>query len=226
MMSCGGLPVPSGHAPQARALAAGARPEWPRPALYVYSWAVLKAALPRPSTDAVTRGGARSLLPGRLFDDEAASEADDMAVRRLTRAEVDALRAREPVLSPWKVIGAQVLLGGLAALIAGAVWGSGAAAASALYGAAVVAVPGALVARGATSRLTSLSPMVSVVAMMGWGMLKMMVSVLMLALAARIVPQLIWPVMLVTLAVCLQTYWFALLWRGRGTPTNPRQTLA
>jgi hypothetical protein len=29
------------------------------------------------------------------------------------------------------------------------------------------------------------------------------------------VPGLVWPAMLATLAVCLQTYWFALLWRGR-----------
>ena len=42
-------------------------------------------------------------------------------------------------------------------------------------------------------------------------------SVVMLALAARIVPGLHWPVMLATLVVCMQTYAFALLWRGRGS---------
>jgi ATP synthase protein I len=37
----------------------------------------------------------------------------------------------------------------------------------------------------------------------------------MLALAPRIVPGLSWPAMLATLVVCMQTYGFALLWRGR-----------
>jgi ATP synthase protein I len=46
---------------------------------------------------------------------------------------------------------------------------------------------------------------------------KIVVSVVMLALAARIVPGLNWPVMLATLVVCMQTYAFALLWRGRGS---------
>ena len=78
--------------------------------------------------------------------------------------------------------------------------------ASALYGAAVVAVPGALMARGATSRLGTISPLTSTVNIMGWATVKLVVSVVMLALASRIVPGLHWPVMLVTLVVCMQTY--------------------
>ena len=48
--------------------------------------------------------------------------------------------------------------------------------ASALYGAAVVAVPGALMARGATSRLGTISPLTSTVNIMGWAMVKIVVS--------------------------------------------------
>ena len=149
--------------------------------------------------------------PYRAFDDE----ADNEPVRRLTRSDVDALREREPVLSPWKVVAAQVAVGLLAAAVAALAWGTTVAMASALYGAAVVAVPGALMARGATSRLTAISPLVSAVGLLGWGFVKMAASVAMLVLAARIVPGLLWPVMLVTMVVCMQTYWFALLWRGR-----------
>jgi ATP synthase protein I len=109
---------------------------------------VLKVALPRPSSDAVIRGDGRvhSNRPDRRVDDD----ADEKPPRRWSRAEVEALRQSEPVLSPWRVIAAQVVLG----LVAGAVvWllAGSAAAVSALYGAAVVALPGALMARGATS---------------------------------------------------------------------------
>jgi ATP synthase protein I len=36
-----------------------------------------------------------------------------------------------------------------------------------------------------------------------------------LVIAARVVPQLNWPALLVTMVVCSQMNWFALLWRGR-----------
>ena len=112
------------------------------------------------------------------------------------------------------MIAAQVAFGALAGLVAWLAKGP-LAAASAVYGAAVVAVPGALMARGATSRLSALSPVVSAVSMLGWSMVKLVASVAMLVLASRIVPGLIWPVMLVSMVLCMQTYWFALLWRGR-----------
>jgi len=110
---------------------------------------------------------------------------------------------------------AQVAVGLVIAAAIQAVTGEGILAASALYGAAVVALPGALMARGATSRLGTISPLTSAINIMGWAMVKIAVSVAMLVLAGRIVPGLHWPVMLATLVVCMQTYAVALLWRGR-----------
>ena len=146
------------------------------------------------------------------FADE---EADREPVRALTREEAQDLARRQPALSPWWVVLSQVGVGAIVALTIGLVSGSTVTAQSAFYGAAVVAVPGALMARGATSPLSSLSPLTSAVSMMAWAMVKIAVSVVMLVLAPRIVPGLSWPAMLATLVVCMQTYGFALLWRGR-----------
>ncbi len=170
---------------------------------------MLKFALPRPSFDAVSRDERRASSI-RAFDDD----RDEPAFRRLSRAEAEAFRQSHPVLSPWRVVAAQAALGALVGIIAWAIAGERAAV-SAGYGAAVVVVPGALMARGATSRLSSLSPVVSAVSMLGWGFVKMAVSVTMLVLATRIVPGLVWPALLVSMVLCLQSYWFALLWRGR-----------
>ncbi len=169
---------------------------------------MLKVALPRPSSDAVIRGDGRAYLHPSVDED------DDKPPRRWSRAEVEALRQAEPVLSPWSVIATQVVLGLVAA---GVVWllADATAAVSALYGAAVVALPGALMARGATSRISSLSPVISAASMLWWGFVKMGAAIAMLILAPRIVEGLVWPAMLVTMVVCMQTYWFALLWRGR-----------
>lgn len=155
----------------------------------------------------------------RGWDDE----ADERPYRRLSKTEAEAFGRSHPHLSPWTVVLAQVVVGLLLAAVCGLVAGAGAAA-SALYGAAVVALPGALMARGATSRLSSISPLVSAVSMMAWAMAKIAASVALLALAPRIVPGLSWPVLLVALVVCLQTYGFALLWRGRANDKTEQRT--
>ena len=176
---------------------------------------MLKVALPRPSSDAVIRGDGRTAFASHAFDDEA-----EAPVRRLTRAEAADLVARQPVLSPWRVVAAQIVVGIVVAALVQVITGDRLLAASALYGAAVVAIPGALMARGATSPLGTLSPLISTVNVMGWATVKIVVSVVMLALAARIVPGLNWPVMLATLVLAMQTYAFALLWRGRAARAN------
>ncbi len=176
---------------------------------------MLKVALPRPSPDAVIRGDGRAAFANPAFDDDA-----EAPIRRLTRAEAADLVARQPVLSPWRVVAAQVVVGLVVAGLVQAITGDRLLAASALYGAAVVAIPGALMARGATSPLGTISPLISTVNVMGWATVKIAVSVIMLALATRIVPGLNWPVMLATLALAMQTYPFALLWRGRAARAN------
>lgn len=169
---------------------------------------MLKVTVPRPFSDAVPRGGTQTAWQ-RGFDDDLAEQR----FKPLTREQAEAFRQLHPQLSPWRVVAAQLVVGFVAASVAALVAGR-AGAVSALYGAAVVAVPGALMARGATSRLTSLSPVVSAVGILGWGFVKMAASVLMLVLASRIVAGLLWPAMLTTMVICMQTYWFALLWRA------------
>jgi ATP synthase protein I len=146
---------------------------------------------------------------------------DDVAwnapVKRLTRAEAADLRRRQPALSPWAVVGAQALLG---LALAGLAWLAfdAAVAASALYGAAVAVLPGALMARAATSRLPTLAPALSAFSMLLWALVKIGASVILLALAPRLIQPLSWPALLAALVLCLQVYWFALLWRGRKRP--------
>ena len=145
-------------------------------------------------------------------------EADERPFKRLTRAEAEALRARQPVLSPWRVVAAQAGLGAVIAAVAWLISGSLEVAVSALYGALVVVIPAALMARGTTSRLSRLSVATSAFSVLLWSMVKIGTSVLMLVLAPRVVQGLSWPALLIALVLCMQIYGLALLWRGR--PTN------
>ncbi len=153
------------------------------------------------------------ILNDRRWDDE--DEAAAPTFKPLTREEAQALRAQEPPLSPWRVIGIQVGVGGVVALLAALVTGNQAVGWSALYGAATVVVPGALMARGMTSRLSSVSPGASAVSFMLWEFVKIAASIAMLMLAPKLVQPLSWPALLVGLVLCMKVYWFALLWRGR-----------
>ena len=141
--------------------------------------------------------------------------ADEAPWQTLTREQAQALRASNPQLSPWRVVAAQTVVGLVVAALARVVSGAPEAAWSALYGAAAVVVPAALMARGMTSRLSSLSPGVSFASVMVWESVKVVVTVAMLALAPRIVQPLSWPALLVALVACTAAYGFALLWRGR-----------
>jgi ATP synthase protein I len=152
------------------------------------------------------------------WEDEGEGAAADLQAARfrpLTRDEAQALRAKEPPLNPWRVIAVQGVVGLLAAALIGLVFGSMSLMWSALYGAATVVLPGALLARGMTSRLSGMSPGVSAVSFMLWEMVKIAVSIAMLMLASKIVQPLSWPALLAGLVLCMKVYWLALLWRGR-----------
>jgi len=68
-------------------------------------------------------------------------------------------------------------------------------------------------ARGMTSKLSSVSPGASAVSFMLWELVKIGVSVVMLMLANRIVQHLSWPALLAGLVICMKVYWVALSWR-------------
>lgn len=148
-------------------------------------------------------------------DWEREDEVATLKFKALTREQAQALRAKEPPLSPWRVVLVQVGVGVVMALLAALVIGKRELAWSVLYGAACVVVPGALMARGMTSRLSSVSPGASAVSFMLWEVVKIGVSVGMLMLAPRLVQPLSWPALLVGMVLCMKVYWLALLWRGR-----------
>ena len=148
-------------------------------------------------------------------DEDGVSSGKAQAFNPLTAEEASALRVKEPPLSPWRVLAVQAAVGVVAALLAGLFTQRTEVAWSLLYGAATVVVPGALMARGMTSKLSNMSPGSSAVSFMLWEMVKIAVSIAMLALAPKLVQPLVWPALLVGLVLCMKVYWLALLWRPR-----------
>jgi ATP synthase protein I len=147
-------------------------------------------------------------------------EAEEAPVP-LTRSQAQALRDEQPQVSVWAVVAAQGVAGVALAVLAWGVTGRGAAGWSALYGAAVVALPGAMLARG-VGRLRGAGPTAGAIGFLVWQGVKMVLSLALLLGASKVVPDLNWPALLVALAVCLQVNWLALLWRGRAKKNERR----
>jgi ATP synthase protein I len=135
------------------------------------------------------------------FDDDSDWHRDaDIPVRPLTRSEAQALVAKHPSMSVWQVLGVQCAFGVCVALVWGALSRHPNALVSALWGVAVVVVPGAFMARG----------------LFVWEFLKLGLTGAMLALAPMWIRPLDWAAMLVTLVLSLKVIGVALLvWQRR-----------
>lgn len=142
-----------------------------------------------------------------------ADEAQDPPFKTLSREEAQALRAKLPQVSPWRVVAAQAVAGLSCAAITWLFTQHSGAAWSALYGALAVVLPGALLARGMTRGAGS--PVAAAAGFLFWEMLKIGVAIAMLVIAAKVVPGLSWPALLLTMVVCMKVNWVALLWRAR-----------
>lgn len=149
-------------------------------------------------------------------DEDAFGEhADDPeAFKPLTAEEAAALRKRLPVLSPWRLLGWQVVAGAVMVVLWGLLSQQGSKAWSALYGAAAVVVPGALMAWG-TTRRAAMNPGTAVLTFMVWELIKMLLAVATLVAVVLWYPALSWPALLSALVVCLKANWLALLRQGR-----------
>jgi len=139
--------------------------------------------------------------------------AEQEFFKRWSKEEAQTWRSKNPSLSPWRVVAVQAAAGVLCAALTWAITQRGEAGWSALYGAAAVVVPSALLARGMTRGTRN--PMAVAAGFMFWEMLKIGVAIAMLLIAVRVVPNLSWPALLLTMFVCIKINWIALLWRGR-----------
>ncbi len=146
-----------------------------------------------------------------------ADEFDELPFKRLSAEEAQALREQHPSVSPWRIVGLQVVAGLLVALAAWGFTGRATAAWSAAYGALAVVIPAMLFARGLTSQFSSINAMTAGFGFFVWEAVKIAVSVGMLAAAPRLVPDLDWLAMLIGLIVTLKVYWLALLMRPKRT---------
>jgi ATP synthase protein I len=158
------------------------------------------------------------ILPQDFEDDGDVNGAENF--RPLTAEEAQKLRLQQPLLSIWRVVLAQVVVGLAVAAFTWLFTGRVSAAWSAAYGALAVVVPAALFARGLTSKTSTINSGTAVFAFLLWEMVKIGLTVAMLYAAIWLVKDLSWPAMLVGLVITMKVYWVVFAWRKVFHPVN------
>ena len=135
--------------------------------------------------------------------------------KQLSADEVVALRKASPEVSPWVVVGLQVLVGIGVAFLVWVSTSSSLAARSSAYGTLSVVVPAMVFARGlARQRLAS-----NVGSALGgffvWEMVKVVLTIAMLFAAPKLVEGLNWLALLAGFVVTMKVYWVAMWLHSR-----------
>jgi len=133
----------------------------------------------------------------------------------LSADEAQRLRARIAPTSLGKVLVWQVLVGSLVAVVAWWSTGRPIAGWSAAYGALAVVMPAAVFARGVRRPMSSGNPGAAVTGLFGWELVKIVLTVALLAAAPRLIPGLVWLALLAGMVLTMKMYWIALWAQSR-----------
>lgn len=129
----------------------------------------------------------------------------------LTAQEAQLWRVRNPVTSPWRVLGLQAVVGTLLVALTAAVSGQANLAASAAWGVVSVWVPALVFAR-ALSRQRRLSQASSaLVGFFVWELVKVVLTVALLLVAPQVVVDLNWLALVAGFVVTIKIYWLVML---------------
>jgi ATP synthase protein I len=141
-------------------------------------------------------------------------------VRPLSAEEAQRVREQNPPVSPWWVVAGQAGVGLVAGLVAWALTGKQNVGWSVAYGALAVVIPAAVFARGLTGRVSSLNAGTAAVGFLVWEMVKIALTLAMMAMAPRLVAGLSWPALLIGLVLAMKVYWVALAFARRPKTTS------
>ncbi len=127
---------------------------------------------------------------------------DEPVFTPLSADEARQWRERNPSISPWWIVGGQVLVGLLGACVAWVGTGNQGVGWSVLYGAWAVAGPAGLYARALARGIGA--------SFLLWELVKIGLTVALLVAAPKLVPGLSWLALLVGVVLATQMYWVAL----------------
>ena len=143
-----------------------------------------------------------------VHDSGSSSEVFDEEFKPLTADEARQWRQRNPAMSPWRIIGLQVVVACLVALVVLLCFGR-VAAVSAVYGSVSVVLPAMVLARGLRNQPLLKDSGVAFLSFVVWEVVKVVLTVALLLAAPRLVPHLNWLALVAGFVVTMKVYWVA-----------------
>ena len=136
--------------------------------------------------------------------------SDGLDFKRLTAEDVTLLRQSSRPLSVWLVVGLQVIVGAVLALLAWVFTGSAVAGWSAAYGALAVVLPAVVFVRGLARQQRAPNAGSALGGFFVWEGVKIALTVAMLFAAPKVVLSLNWLALLAGFVVTMKVYWVAM----------------
>lgn len=132
----------------------------------------------------------------------------DEEFKPLTADEARQWRERNPVVSPWRVVGLQGVAALVVAVVAWVLFGRPAAI-SASYGAMAVIFPAMVLARGLRRQALLRDSGAAFLSFVVWEVVKVVLTVALLLVAPKLVPALNWLALVAGFVVVMKVYWVA-----------------
>jgi ATP synthase protein I len=158
--------------------------------------------------------------PKSTSDD--ADEGLEPDFKPLTADQAKAWRQRNPISSPWRVLGLQVLVGATLALLTGWVSGQIHLAASVAWGAVAVVVPAVVFVRALGRQMRRTQPGSALAGLLLWELIKVVLTVALLLAAPKVISDLSWLALVAGFVVTMKVYWLAMAlgWMQRKSKPN------
>lgn len=147
---------------------------------------------------------------------------EDLGFKPLDREEAKKLRATIRSVSPWAVLGYQCATGVVVAALAWMLTGQLRMAWSAAYGALAVVIPAALFARGLSRQRGVTHGGAVLTGLFVWELVKIVLTVVMLFIAPRLIPELSWLALFAGFVVTMKVYWAA-MWFGLASKSSVKK---
>ena len=139
-------------------------------------------------------------------------EAPEPEFKPLTPQEAQVWRLKNPTTSPWVILWVQVAVSVVLALVVGA-WGNQPAWMwSVAWGGFAVVLPAALFARALSRQMKLGSSNVALAGLFMWELVKVVLTVVLLAAAPKVISELSWLALLAGFVVTMKVYWLAWYW--------------
>ena len=128
----------------------------------------------------------------------------------LSADEAQAWRLKNPGLSPWRIIGMQVGVGVVMVVLTWLLTTESRLVASVAWGVVAVVIPAIVFARALSRQMRTANPKVAMVGLFMWELVKILLTVALLLVASKMIPNLSWLALVASFVVTIKVYWLAM----------------